>query len=677
MAAVYKYDLNDGLEVLINDFLNNKITLPLSDLSVEDSDEKCKIQMKHIYQSIYGMGERFNRVNQKGLTVASEIIEKFCNQGDISYCPIPFFFTDHGFGVFVDTFTVTQFRFEEDIEISISRDSLGRWPVIYFFNGTPKDIIRAYSDITGRPSITPKWSFGPWMSANRWNTEEETINQLRLTEQNKIPHSVMVLEAWSDEATFYRFNEHGEWKNPELLVQQLLEKGIHLILWQIPVLKRMDHGLTHNILDMDWEYAIEHNLCIRNSDETPYTIPEDHWFGGSLLPDFTNPDTVKWWFDKREYLLDMGVAGFKTDGGEFVLSDDIITYDGQTGLEMRNRYASSYVEAYSNFVGKNRVIFSRAGFTGQQNYPMQWAGDQLSTWEEFVHILKAGLSIGLSGVPFWGFDIAGFAGPMPSIELYERATQLAVFVPVMQWHSEPSGGQFEELVSNAEGNNDRSPWNISKVYKDETLIERVGFHYNLRMNLLPYLYHQALISGENGQPMMKHLIFEYPEDANVYDIEDSFMLGDILIAPILKEGSRERIVYLPEGMWTGLWQMTAETEEADTTKSKVSIRGTEDDCLRLKGGRSYLIKCGKERIPAFIRDGGCLALNLGDDLKLGSNVGNQTSGYTNLCFYMAGEVGEYHFADDEENEIYLCWNNGSYKVNQMTGNINYKVLDKL
>nr|WP_308743046.1 TIM-barrel domain-containing protein [uncultured Anaerocolumna sp.] len=94
---------------------------------------------------------------------------------------------------------------------------------------------------------------------------------------------------------------------------------------------------------------------------------------------------------------------------------------------MRNGYAESYVKAYSRFVGKDRVLFSRAGYKGQQKYPIQWAGDHMSKWEEFQHILSAGLSIGLSGVPFWSFDIAGFAGPMPSLELYERATQMAVF----------------------------------------------------------------------------------------------------------------------------------------------------------------------------------------------------------------------------------------------------------
>lgn len=63
------------------------------------------------YRAVYGMGERFNRVNQKGLTVETEVFEKFCNQGEVSYCPVPFFFTDLGAGVYVDTLTVVRFSF--------------------------------------------------------------------------------------------------------------------------------------------------------------------------------------------------------------------------------------------------------------------------------------------------------------------------------------------------------------------------------------------------------------------------------------------------------------------------------------------------------------------------------------------------------------------------------------
>ena len=675
MKNVCKYDLNNDFNMITVEILKNKTAFRLSSFMISEDDLSCTLTISHEYHCVYGLGERFDQVNQKGRTVTAEVTEKFCNQGNISYCPIPFFFTNNNFGLFIDTFTVTNYSFYNEMIIRINKDSKGQLPIIYFFYGSPAEILMNYSKITGNPVMVPKWSFGPWMSANRWHSEEEVITQLENMKKYKMPYTVMVVEAWSDEATFYRFQGDGKWEDPEGLIRLLQENGVHLILWQIPVIKKMDHNERHEILDQDWAYAVENNLCIRNLDGTPYTIPENHWFAGSLLPDFTNEETVRWWFDKRQYLLSMGVDGFKTDGGEFVLRDDCYAKDGSTGLELRNQYAANYVEAYSNFVGKDRILFSRAGYKGQQKFPMQWTGDQMSTWEEFKHILTAGLSIGLSGVPFWGFDIAGFAGPMPGLNLYERATQLAVFAPVMQWHSEPVGGQYADILAVKPGVNDRSPWNVSILYEDAKVLERLGFHYNLRMNLLPYLYNLALHSSVTGLPMMKHLILEYPDDRNVYDTEDCYMLGDLLIAPILEEGKTMRNIYLPEGNWTGLWPMKAVNADALKANNRTGANGSETDTsLKLKGKESYLIDSGQDRIPVFIRDGGCLALNLDQTLELGSDVGNKTGDYHILCFYIAGPDGSYHFKDDENNEIIIEWENGSCQIGRISGNAIVKVI---
>lgn len=657
MVKVDRIDINDGLILL--DVMLQREASPIRRLTSQETDHTVVLSIEHTYQAAYGMGERFNRVNQKGLTVRTEVIEQFCNQDNVSYCPIPFFFTDQNLGIFVDTLTVTEFVFEEEIKITLQRDSNRRLPILYFFEGTPQEIISEYVKLTGKPTIVPKWSFTPWMSANRWNTEAEIYHQINQLEKSGFPHGVLVVEAWSDEATFYRFNEHGEWKDPEEMIRFLKSKGIHLVLWQIPVLKKMEHGQSHEVLTKDWEYAIEHGLCIKNSDGTPYTIPEGHWFAGSLLPDFTNPETVKWWFDKRQYLLDMGVDGFKTDGGEFVLTDQVIAANGNTGLELRNQYAASYIEAYSSFIGKDRVLFSRAGYIGQQRYPLQWAGDQMSTWEELRHILTAGISIGLSGIPFWGFDIGGFAGSMPSLKLYERATQLSVFAPIMQWHSEPAGGQFAELYPSSDGINDRSPWNISKLYEDATLLERLKYHYNLRMNLLPYLYNEAIQAAETGLPMMRHLILDYPEDSKVYGVDDCFMMGDLLVAPILAEDQDARSVYLPEGNWMSLWPVK------------------EDKNIMFEGGKTYQMDCGRDRIPVFLREGGCLAMNLTASLQLGSSVGNQVNGYDQLCFLPVGPSGNYHFRDDLGNEIKITWNNGQQEIIRIAGDAKVLLLDKI
>ena len=678
MTNMYAFDLNENPNNVITKILAQKDNLSLKDIVLAEDDSSCNLILTHSYDAVYGLGERFNQVNQKGSIVRSEVIEKFCNQGDISYCPIPFFFTDNRMGVFVDTFTVTEYNFGEKIEIKINKDSNGRLPVIYFFCGNPAEIIMSFSEISGKPKMIPKWSLGPWMSANRWNTEEEIKRQLDFMKTYKLPHSVMVIEAWSDEATFYRFNEHGEWKDPQRLVKLLLDNDIRLLLWQIPVIKKMDNNEKHEILELDWDYAIKNRLCIFNVDGTPYTIPEDHWFAGSLLLDFTKQEAVNWWFEKRKYLLDMGVAGFKTDGGEFILRDDIIASNGCTGLEMRNGYAASYVEAYCHFAGKDRVLFSRAGYKGQQRYPIQWAGDQMSTWEEFRHILAAGLSIGLSGIPFWSFDIGGFAGPMPSLNLYERATQMAIFTPIMQWHSEPVGGQYSDILSTKQGVNDRSPWNISILYEDESAIERLRFHYNMRMNLLPYLYKLSLDSSETGIPLMKHLILEYPEDKKVHNIDDCFMLGDMLVAPILEEDKMERVVYLPQGNWIPLWQVDSELldQRGSSLSEKLVATQKEEASHPLNGGCRYRITSGLDRIPVFIREGGCIAVNLDNTLELGSDVSSNTNSYKNLCFYITGSAGEYHFKDNLNNELLIKWDNTSYKIDWISGNIDIKVIKR-
>ncbi len=169
----------------------------------------------------------------------------------------------------------------------------------------------------------------------------------------------------------------------------------------------------------------------------------------------------------------MGVEGFKTDGGEFLFDSTARMHDGTTGLETHNLYPAQYVGAYHRFLkqnGVNGVTFSRADYTGAHTRPLHWAGDQLSTWSELQAQLSAGLSAGLSGVLFWGFDIGGFAGELPTTELYLRASAMACFSSLMQWHAEPRSGQF--YATHEDGFvNDRSPWNLADKLGDERILK--------------------------------------------------------------------------------------------------------------------------------------------------------------------------------------------------------------
>lgn len=664
--------IDNGYRIFSKDSGTDK---PIIDrFEVIKDPQYANIVIEARYKAVFGLGERFDTVNQAGRERTVEVIEKFCHQGEYTYCPIPFFFTDSGFGVYIDTLRVSRIRFGNNISILLE-GPLTELPELVFFFGRPDEILTRFSQLTGQVKLPPKWSFGSWISANRWNSKAEIESQVALMKKYGFPASVLVIEQWSDEATFYLWNdvEYKEndgskgfdcnelefdkssfWPDPKAMIENLKREGIHTVLWQAPVLKKLDEGRVCHQHDRDCEYAVKNKLVIENSDGTPYKIPEGHWFSGGMVPDFTNPETEKWWFEKRRYLLKMGVDGFKTDGGEFIYKDDVVFFDGKTGREMRNGFVKSYVEAYERFAGKDRVLFSRAGYTGQQRCPIHWAGDQESTWDEFRSIIKAGLSIGLSGIPYWSFDIAGFAGALPSPELYERATQMAVFAPVMQWHSEPVGGQFSEIMASIEGINDRSPWNMARVYKDEGLIRRLNFHYNLRYNLLPYIYYEAIKSYKSGLPMMRHLVLNYPDDPGTYDIEDEFMLGDLLVAPIVHEGQSQREVYLPKGNWIDLWsQKVYEGPEWITSEAYES------------------------RIPVYIREGSAVALNLGPSLTLGSYVGNNVDTYQNLCFYLTGTQGTTHFEDDKGNDLDITWKDDDVNITRNSGNEPVKILRSL
>ena len=541
------------------------------------TSDGIEVRISHGYAGAFGLGERYDALNYLGKTAVNAVEEKFCRQGDKTYCPMPFFWTDSGLGVYAETARVTRFEFERGT-ITLH---LPEGCALHVFSGSPEDIVAAYMCLTGEPVLPPDWVFGSWISANHWDSREKLERAVAQAEEHGFPVSVAVVEAWSDEATFYRFRSDTLWPEPEEMIERLHEKGIRIILWQIPVYKQLEpHEKPNAQLERDWDEAVRRGLCVKNADGTPYRIPEGHWFAGSLVPDFTNPETAESWFSRREYLTELGVDGFKTDGGEFILSDGARFFDGTDGAEGRNLYPQMYTGAYTEHLKPGQALFSRAGYVGAHTTPILWAGDQVSTFDELRSQLNAGLSASASGVIFWGFDIGGFAGELPSPELYLRATQLACFAPIMQWHSEPDGGQFKLLQPGMEGNNERSPWNIERAFGMTGYTEQVRRWHLLRMELLPYIRAEAAKCVESCRPLMRPMAYAFPGDARCVGIDDEYMFGDaLLVAPVLSEGVSEREVYLPGGEWRDFY--TGE---------------------RLPGGRAYTRNCA-DTIPVFVRSG--------------------------------------------------------------------------
>jgi alpha-D-xyloside xylohydrolase len=92
-------------------------------------------------------------------------------------------------------------------------------------------------------------------------------------------------------------------------------------------------------------------------------------------------------------------------------------------------------------------------------------------------------------------------------------------------------------------------------------------------------------AGATGVPPMRALFLEFPDEPPAWEVSDQFMLGpDVLVAPVIEEGAREREVYLPTGAsWLDAW--TGEpVEKSGWVTAPAPL----------------------ERIPVYLRKGGSL-----------------------------------------------------------------------
>ena len=528
---------------------------------------------------VLGFGERFDRLDQAGQRLDAVVFEQYRSQGTRTYLPVPFaivvptdgspgwaFHVRTGARTWYDVGSTTVDR----LQVEVALDPADHDPSVEvaIYTGTPRAALAAFLDDVGAPILPPDWIFRPWMSGNEWNTDARVRAEVQRTISEGIPAGVLVIEAWSDESTFvafrdaqyevhqdgaahrladFTFRPDGAWPDPKGLVTWLHANGIRLLLWQIPLMKARQPEMSQARADQDTMVA--RGYAVRDGDGRPYRN-RGWWFPGALLPDWTHPEGRAWWLAKRRYLVDeVGIDGFKTDGGEHAWGDELRYADGTRGIVSNNAYPVRYVAAYHELMrdlGRDPVTFSRAGFTGAGSVPAHWAGDEASTWAGFRASITAGLTAGASGVLFWGWDLAGFSGEIPDAELYLRAAAMATFCPIMQYHS--------EFHHHRRPSRDRTPWNIAERTGDPRVIPGYRALAQLRDKLVPYLAAEARRSVEQCVPLMRALCFDWPEDERVWEFPYQYLLGDsLLVAPVVERGIEEWPVYLPTGAWTDAW----------------------------------------------------------------------------------------------------------------------------
>jgi alpha-glucosidase len=550
-------------------------------------------------EHFYGLGEKAAHLDKRRgrFTMWNSDTYAYKEGTDPIYQSIPFYIGwQHGeaYGIFFDNSYATHFDFGATTEEYASFAADGGELNYYFFQGPSiKKILQRYADLTGHMPMQPLWSLGHQQSRYSYYPDrlvEEVADRYRADD---LPLDVIHLDIHYMNGYRDFTWDPKRFPNPKALADKLKQKGVKLVTivdpgvkFQPPDAGARDAAEHPELAPQDASYYVYNqgkagDYFLKRKDGRPYVGKV--WPGDAVFVDYTIDAAVRWWGNLFHAYTDNGVAGIWTDMNEpsdFVDKSgqsqaDVVSYDGgENSLYAKNRNVFALGMARATYQGLERIrpgerpfVITRAGYAGIQQYATMWTGDSPATWASLALSLPMFESLGLSGEPFAGADVGGFAGNT-NAELLTRWYQVGFLTPLFRNHA------------NRESN-DHEPWRFGKYYED--IIRK---YLKLRYRLLPFLYTTLEEAHRTGVPLFRPLLLNFQSDANTLTIDDEFMVGDdLLAAPVTEAGATSRLVYLPAGTWFDYWTGAPQA-----------------------GERTIRVSAPLETIPLFVRGGAILPL---------------------------------------------------------------------
>ncbi|HEY3185820.1 MAG TPA: TIM-barrel domain-containing protein, partial [Solirubrobacteraceae bacterium] len=455
-------------------------------------------------EALVGLGETYTGLDLRGRRRVLWAVDPLgLNTTDLAYKPVPFWLSSRGYGCLLHRpeRAVVDCGAHSNVTLGLAVEAP---EMDYFvFPGDPRTVLARYTALTGRAPLPPRWSFGVWMSRCMYRTRAEVEAVVEGMRSRELPLDVVHLDPlwlrdrsrWMLDACHFEWDEEA-FPDPIGFVAWLRARGVRLSLWENPYVPRQGRL---------FEEGRERGFFALAPDDEPAapTINPD-----AAVVDFTQPEAAAWWAAQHRPLLALGVACFKTDYGESVPVDARFA-SGETGASVHNRYPLLYnrtvFEATQEATGTG-LVFARSATAGSQRYPVHWSGDAQSTWGGMAGALRGGLGFACSGGALWGHDIGGFWGPdafaPPSPRLYIRWAQFGLLSPVARFH----------------GTTPREPWEFG-----EEAVAIVREFAGLRMRLVPYLEACAREAAATGLPVLRPLLFDYPEDPLAWRIDLQYL----------------------------------------------------------------------------------------------------------------------------------------------------------
>jgi len=552
-------------------------------------------QIRHRMVSVagehyYGFGEVSGALNKAGSRLLMRNMDHpgySARNGSPLYKHFPYYITwnpqtRQAFGLFYDNLATTRFDLRHsgtaaaDGQRTYAAEG-GDLDYYFIYGPSIREVVEKFTRLTGRMLMPPRWSLGYLGSTMNYTEAPDAQAQLasfgQKCDQYQIPCDLFHLSSGytlgADGKRYVFTWNRSRVPEPEKMTADFHRHGIRVSANIKPALLT-----THP----RFEEVKALGAFIREPDsDTPQLF--EFWGGTAAALDFTNPVTVDWWKKQvKEQLFEYGIDNTWNDNNEFEVTQPDARCMGfgreipislarplQTLMMMR----ASYDIQLENAPDERPFLISRAGAPGMQRYVQTWSGDNLTSWQTLKYNIPMGLGLNLSGVANTGHDIGGFAGASPSPELFLRWVQNGIFLPRFTIHSWKPESKTTE------------PWMYPQI------LPRVREAILFRYRLIPYMYNLEAEAAQTGHPILRPLVYQFPNDPTCADESFDFMLGSsLLVASITSPGVRRREVYLPSGQkWYDFY--TGKT---------------------FAGEQTILAEAPLDHIPLFVPEGGMIPM---------------------------------------------------------------------
>ncbi len=526
-------------------------------------------------EKIFGMGQ----YQEKHLDKKGAVLELAHRNSQAS---VPFYVSNRGYGFFWNNPAIGTVAFGTN-KTEWHVESTKKLDYYITAGDTPAQIEANYSLAVGRTPMMPEYGLGYWQCKLRYRTQEELLAVAREHKRRGLPMDAIVIDFfhWTMQGDF-RF-EPLDWPDPEGMVRELKELGIETVVSVWPTIDERSENFGPMA---DRGYLVSADRGNANHMT---------WMGNTVFYDATHPGAQRYvWERCRENYYKKGIRCFWLDEAEPEYGPydfDNYRYYAGPALQCSNVYPVGYARGFYDGLkaeGEKEVMsLVRCAWAGSQKYGvLTWSGDIYSSFRSMREQLQAGLSMGMAGIPWWTSDIGGFLGgdiQDPAFrELLVRWFAWGAFCPVFRLHGERSPWhereqEFRNGVRQLTSGQDNEVWSFGE--DNYEILKRYLF---VRERLRPYVRECMRAASETGAPVMRPLFYDFPEDEHCWEAEDSYLFGpDLLVAPVMEAGARERQIYLPAG--TG-WRDAFTKQEYE-------------------GGQTVTVPAPLDVIPVMIREG--------------------------------------------------------------------------